>query len=142
MKRFSEEEQEELDKISESMSELDFDKSKREQEIITKLEEPEGSESSTEYSSKYKRSAKCVMSTLAVLNMFSSFSGSKREPYVCDYEPIRIKGEPGVYNPEKHLSRNQRKHLKKDELGIHDNSKHLSKSRGKRLKLKSLKKKS
>lgn len=117
MKCFSEEEQEEIDTIVEKVSELDFDKSKREQEIITKLEEPEESESSTQYSSKYKRSTRRVMSTLAALSMFtSSVPGSKRKSYVCDYERVNIKGEPGIYNKSKHLSRAQRKRLKQKSL--------------------------
>lgn len=130
MKCFSEEEQEELDKISESMSELDFDKSKREQEIITKLEEPNMDEDTTNHirgastayqqyddfafnRPKRKRSTKRVMSTLAAFGAFTSgFSRPSKEPYVCDYERVRIKGEPGIYDKSKHLSRAQRKRLK------------------------------
>lgn len=116
MKCFSEEEQEELDAIAEKMPELDFDRSKREQEIITKLEEPEESESSFEHS-KHKRSTKRVMSTLAALGMFaSSLPGTKRKSYTCGYERVNIKGEPGTYNKSKHLSRAQRKRLKQRKL--------------------------
>ena len=80
MKRFSEEEQEELDVINEHMPELDPDKREREQQLIAKLEE---SESSIEYSSKYKRSTKRVMLTLATFDMFaSSYLGSKKKSRV------------------------------------------------------------
>lgn len=135
MKNFSEEEQEELDKISESMPELDFDKSEREREIITKLKEPDIDEDTTNIvrgaSTAYqqydgfafkeptnKRSTKKrVMSTLAALSMFSEFSGSrKRKSYVCDFERVNIKGEPGIYDKSKHLSRAQRKRLKQKSL--------------------------
>lgn len=117
MKRFSEEEQEELDVIAEKMPELDFDRSKREQQLIAKLEEPEELESTNRYSSKYKRSTKRVMSTLAALSAYASpYFGSKRKPYVCDYERVNIKGEPGIYDKSKHLSRAQRKRLKQKSL--------------------------
>lgn len=110
MKRFNEEEQEELDRISEAMSENDFDKSKREQEIIKKLKEPE---EEIELPALYKRPTKRVMSTMAALGMFaSSCLRPVKESYVSDYKPVQIKGAPGVYNPEKHLSRAQRKKKK------------------------------
>lgn len=144
MKCFSEEEQEELDKISESMPEFDPDRSKREQELITKLKEPDTDEdttnrirgASTAYQqyddfafkeseeskelegSIYRRSTKRVMSTMAALGMFASscLGSGKRKPYVADYERVNIKGEPGTYNKSKHLSRAQRKRLKQKSL--------------------------
>lgn len=117
MKRFSEEEQEELDAINEHILELDPDKCKREQQLIAKLEEPEESESSIEHSSKYKRSTKRVMSTLAAFGMFaSSYLGSKKKSYTCNWEPIRIKDEPGIYDKSKRLSQSQRKQLKQKYL--------------------------
>ena len=137
MKRFSEEEQEELDTIAEKMSELDFDRSKREQEIIAKLEEPDMDEDTTNTvrgaSTAYqqyddfafkeptnKRSTKRVMSTLAALSMYASCIpgclGSKKKSYVCNWERVNIKGEPGIYDKSKHLSRAQRKRLKQKSL--------------------------
>ena len=116
MKCFSEEEQEELKAINERMDELDPDKSEREREIITKLEEPEESEELEK--SIYRRPTRRVMSTMAALGMFaSSCLGSGRgKPYVCDYERVNVKGEPGTYNKSKHLSRAQRKRLKQKSL--------------------------
>lgn len=132
MKCFSEEEQEELDRISENMTKIDFDKAKREQELVAKLEEPDVDEDTTnnvrgssstyqQYDdcafverSKYKRPTKRVLSTLAAFGAFTSscLGSEKRASYVCKYEPVHIKGAPGVYNPEKHLSRAQRKKKK------------------------------
>ena len=121
MKRFSEEEQEELDRISEAMAEIDFDKSKREQEIIEKLKEPE---EEIEQPAHYKRPTKRVMSTMAMLSMYASscLGSGKRESYPGDFKPVRIKGAPGVYNPEKHLSRAQRK-KKKNKINKTSNKK-------------------
>lgn len=111
MKCFSEEEQEELDRIQESMLEMDPDRSKREQEIVEKLKEPDVE---SELPTVYKRSTKRVMSTMAMLGMYASscLGSGKRKSYVSDYKPVQIKGAPGVYNPEKHLSRAQRKKKK------------------------------
>jgi len=111
MKCFSEEEQEELDRIQGSMPEMDPDISKREQEIVEKLKEPE---EQFEQPAHYKRPTKRVMSAMVMFGMYASscLGSGKRESYVSDFKPVQIKGAPGVYNPEKHLSRTQRKKKK------------------------------
>ena len=55
---------------------------------------------------------------MEIVNEFNSVAkvsftiGALQSPYVAEYEPVDIKGAPGKYNKEKHMSRAQRKKMK------------------------------
>ena len=63
-------------------------------------------------SSIYHKSRK-VRTLLGALAMYGAgLSHGQSSSYVAEYEPVNIKGAPGIYNKEKHMSRAQRKKMK------------------------------
>lgn len=104
MRCISEKESEEIDESMER-----FNNSEASKELEEKLREPDIDETAPSSIYLRSRNARALMGALA---MYGGGLIRSRPAYVADYEPVNIKGAPGIYNKEKHMSRAQRKKMK------------------------------
>ena len=100
MRRISEEESEEINKTMERFDAIEESK---------KLKEPDIEEKPIGGYHFRKAKVRALMGALAV---YGTGLNNRRTPYVAAYTPVNIKGPPGIYNKEKHMSRAQRKKMK------------------------------
>lgn len=108
MRCISEEESEE---INDTMERIDIYNCKAAKELEEKLGESDIDEIAPSSIYHKSRKARALMGALAAYS--AGFShGPSSTPYVAEYEPVNIKGAPGIYNKEKHMSRAQRKKIK------------------------------
>ena len=105
MRCISEEESEEIDDTLEH-----FNNRKATEELEEKLREPSIDEIAPSSIYHKSRKARALMSALAAY--CSGLGHGQSSSYVAEYAPVNIKGPPGIYNKEKHMSRAQRKKIK------------------------------
>lgn len=105
MRCISEEESKEINETMER-----FNDCKAAKELEEKLKEPDIDEITP--SSMHHRSRKALALMGAFAMYGAGLSHGQSSPYVAEYEPVNIKGAPGKYNKEKHMSRAQRKKMK------------------------------
>lgn len=106
MRCISEEESEEINETMEC-----FNDCKATKEIEEKLKEPDIDEIAPSSAYHRSRKARALMGAFALYGAGLHHDQSS-PPYVAEYEPVNIKGAPGKYNKEKHMSRAQRKKMK------------------------------
>lgn len=104
MRCISEEESEEINDA------IDRFNIKAAEELEEKLQEPDIDEIAPSSIYHRSRKARALIGALAVYG--AGLSHGQSSPYVAEYTPVNIKGAPGIYNKEKHMSRAQRKKMK------------------------------
>ena len=105
MRCISEEESEEIDDTLER-----FNNRKATEELEEKLREPDIDEIAPRSIYHKSRKVRALMGAFAAYG--AGLHHGQSSPYVAEYEPVNIKGAPGIYNKEKHMSRAQRKKMK------------------------------
>lgn len=105
MRCISEEESEEIDNTLEH-----FNNRKATKELEEKLREPSIDEIAPSSIYHRSREARALMSAIATYS--AGLHHDHSSSYVVEYTPVNIKGPPGTYNKEKHMSRAQRKKMK------------------------------
>lgn len=105
MRCISEEESKEINETMER-----FNDCKASKEIEEKLKEPDVDAIAPRSIYHKSRKVRALMGAFAAYG--AGLGHSQSSSYVAEYEPVNIKGAPGKYNKEKHMSRAQRKKMK------------------------------